>query len=77
MRRRLEVCLYWLGIALLATAVAPAVGAEAVYWNIKGIHPKGHLLDIKAATFIVSAILVVVVSLIVPDRPKDPEPVAG
>jgi hypothetical protein len=37
-----------------------------VIW--KNVDFLGDLLDIKAATFIISAILVVVVSLIVPDR---------
>ena len=46
---------------------------STVIW--KNVAFLGDLLDIKAATFIVSAILVVVVSLIVPDRPEDPEPV--
>ncbi|MCP3978667.1 MAG: hypothetical protein GY716_04945 [bacterium] len=40
----------WLGLgfALFAACTAVPVQAEDTYWHIKGVHPKGYLLDVKA-----------------------------
>jgi len=48
MRQELRVGLLCLGIVLIASGAASPAVAEDMYWHVKGIHPKGYMLDIKA-----------------------------
>ena len=47
MRRKPCLGFSCLAVFLIAIASTPGVLAEDTIWHIKGVHPKGHWLDIK------------------------------
>ena len=48
MRRKPHIGFLGLAVFLIATTGTPRASAADTIWHIKGVHPKGHWLDIKA-----------------------------
>jgi len=48
MLTRCKAGFFFLGIALIAMTGVTSATAEDTLWHVKGVHPKGYLLDIKA-----------------------------